>query len=45
MIPVIIDAKNTTTMNPAANGIGAAVIARAPRPSPCRRAVMCNHAV
>ncbi len=41
-MPATIDPTNTTTMNPAVIGIGAAVSARAMRPSPCVRDVKCS---
>ena len=36
---------NTSTMNPAATGIGAAVSTRTTRPSPCTREAKCSQPV
>ncbi len=41
-MPATIDAMNTSAMNPAAMGTGAAVSARATRPSPRSRDAKCN---
>ena len=43
--PVIMDAKFTITIKPAATGIGALVNARVKRPSPCVRAAKWSHPV
>ena len=40
--PASIDPTNTSTMNPAATGIGAAVMARVTRSSPQRRSAKCR---
>ena len=41
-IPAVIEPTKTTTIKPAATGIGAAVSARAMRPSPCPRELKCS---
>ena len=43
--PASIEATNTTTMKPAAMGMGAAVSARAMRPSPWSREAKCSQTV
>ena len=43
-MPATIDAMNTSAMKPAATGTGAAVSARASRPSPWSREAKCSQA-